>query len=434
MARTILVIDDERNMRWVLERALTKAGYDVVTAARGEQALQQFARHAVDLVMLDLKLPGMDGMTILRELRQRDKSTPILLLTAYATVPTAVEALQIGANDYLRKPFDIETVLATINRHLAQAGGTAAARVPLSSPNPFAAFVGAAPALHSVLERARTATDSPYPVLLRGEQGTGRRHLARLIHAGTPETSDKRLVELDCANLPGTVLAYELLSQPTDDDSGGRWQQALGGTLLLSNVHRLSDDLSRQAVELLRSFLLSNQQPHGLRLILTAADELPDAWARIADVAFDIRLPPLRERSEDISLLARHFAPDARWEGETLAHLHSYDWPGNVSEFQRVVEQAAFLAADGPVKIDHLPGQLLAADSHVAGIFVLPPEGIELDAVEEDLIRQALDMAGGNKTRAAGLLGLSRATLLYRISKYEIPPADTAMADTDDAD
>ena len=119
MARTILVIDDERNMRWVLERALAKAGYDVVTAERGEQAIQRFARHAVDLVLLDLKMPGMDGMTVLRELRRRDTTVPILLLTAYASVPTAVEALQIGASDYLRKPFDLETVLATINRHIA---------------------------------------------------------------------------------------------------------------------------------------------------------------------------------------------------------------------------------------------------------------------------------------------------------------------------
>ena len=124
MARTILVIDDERNMRWVLERALTKAGYDVVTAERGEQGIQQFALYAVDLVLLDLKMPGMDGMTVLRELRRQNRAVPILLLTAYATVPTAVEALRIGANDYLRKPFDVETVLATVNRYLAEAGET----------------------------------------------------------------------------------------------------------------------------------------------------------------------------------------------------------------------------------------------------------------------------------------------------------------------
>ena len=119
MARTVLVIDDERNMRWVLERALQKAGYDVLTAERGELGLQLFARHRVDLVLLDLKMPGMDGLAVLRELRQRSTSVPILLLTAYATVPTAVEALQLGASDYLRKPFDLESILSQINRFLA---------------------------------------------------------------------------------------------------------------------------------------------------------------------------------------------------------------------------------------------------------------------------------------------------------------------------
>ena len=158
MTRTILVIDDERNMRWVLERALTKAGYDVVTAERGEQGLQRFSRHAVDLVLLDLKMPGMDGMTVLRELRRRDAAVPILLLTAYASVPTAVEALQIGASDYLRKPFDLETVLATINRHIADANDVDTTDDPSmampGSTESLIEFIGATPALQGAL-RAR---------------------------------------------------------------------------------------------------------------------------------------------------------------------------------------------------------------------------------------------------------------------------------------
>ncbi len=435
MARTILVIDDERNMRWVLERALTKAGYDVFTAERGEQALQHFARHAIDLVLLDLKMPGMDGMTVLRELRQRNKHVPILLLTAYATVPTAVEAVQIGANDYLRKPFDVETVLATINRHLAHASDLAATRTPpekIASSDSFTEFVGTAAALQPALAHARAATQSPYPVIVEGEVGTGRRHLARLIHSRTEATQGKRLVELDCATLPSAVLAHELLAEPSADDGGGRWQRALGGTLLLANVETLPDELAQEAVELLTPFLLSDQRPHGLRLILTTTAPLPAVWTQLAAFAFAIKLPPLRERAEDLTVLLRHFAPEAAWDRQALSRLSVYPWPGNITELQRVARQATYLAADGPVEPIHLPSQLLKVDSQVAGIFVLPPEGINLDTVEVDLIRQALRSADGNKTQAARLLGLSRATLLYRIDKFDILPADPLEADTDD--
>ena len=396
MARTILVIDDERNMRWVLERALAKAGYDVVTAERGEQGIQRFARHAVDLVLLDLKMPGMDGMTVLRELRRQNRTVPILLLTAYATVPTAVEALRIGANDYLRKPFDVETVLATIHRYLADADDRLTTESVLpSATTALTEFVGVAASLQPALQRAQTAQQMPYPVLFRGEPGSGRRHLARAIHHGSATTAGKRLVELDCANLPPAVLSHELLAEADGDQPGGRWQHALGGSLLLSNVEALPDALSRGAVQLLTPYLLSNECPHGLRLLVTSLDPLPEAWHPIADLAFDIVLPPLRARREDIPLLVSQFVPGSEWERDALAWLQQYDWPGNVFELQRVVQQIASLAGDGPVTTAHVPSWLQSPEQAIAGAFVLPPDGINLDEVEEDLIngRKPLPLA-----------------------------------------
>lgn len=422
MTRTILIVDDERNMRWVLERALTKAGYDVVTAERGEQALQRFARQAVDLILLDLKMPGMDGMSVLRELRRRDEKVPILLLTAYATVQTAVEALKIGATDYLRKPFDIETVLDVIARHIADAEAPTSTRaLPAAATSTVLnEFIGATPALRQPLAKAHAAQQTPYPVMILGEPGTGRRHLARLIHHGSSATHAKQLVELDCASLPNAVLAHELLAEPGTDEPGGSWQAALGGTLLLANVDALPKDLAEQAVALLTPYLLSHERPHGVRLILTALSSPGEPWRQIAEVAFDILLPPLRERIDDLPLLLTRFAPRARWDREALAILRAHDWAGNVAELQRIVQQAAFLAGKGQISTAHLPENMLDRDLRVAGVFVLPAEGISLETVEEDLIRQALEMANGNKTQAARLLGLSRATLLYRLDKYEI--------------
>ena len=433
MARTILVIDDERNMRWVLERALTKAGYDVVTAERGEQGIQQFALYAVDLVLLDLKMPGMDGMTVLRELRRQNRAVPILLLTAYATVPTAVEALRIGANDYLRKPFDVETVLATVNRYLAEAENRPAADPILSGATAaLTEFVGIAASLQPALQCAQTAQQMPYPVILRGESGSGRRHLARSIHHGAAATAGKRLVELDCANLPPAVLAHELLAKADSDQPGGRWQQALGGSLLLSNVEALPAVLAGRAVQLLRPYLLSSECPHGLRLLITTFGPLAEAWQAITDLAFDIALPPLRARREDIPLLVSHFVPGSEWERDALVWLQQYDWPGNVFALQRVVQQIASLAGDGPVTTAQVPSWLQSPEQAVAGVFVLPSEGINLDEVEEDLIRQALDMAAGNKAHAARLLGLTRATFLYRLDKYKIDLSEPDHAENSD--
>lgn len=423
MPRTILVIDDEQNMRWVLKRALEQAGYEVLSAEGGEQGLNQFARHPVDLVLLDLKMPRMDGLTTLRELRRRNAQIPILLLTAYASIPTAVEALKVGATDYLRKPFDLETMLAHIARHLAQQA-EATPSTELLRQDRFGDFIGASPALLGVLARAETATQAIHPVVLEGEVGTGRRHLAHLIHQNSPATAKGRLIEINCAYLPEPALELDLLGEPSGDQPGGRWQQALGGSLLLSEVAALPLHLQERVGRHLAAYLCTPQRPHGLRLLLTTTGPVAD-WAPVLDMALHIFLPALRDRLEDLPLFLAHFAPQATWSREARAWLTGYVWPGNVAELQRVVQQAARLAAGETVEPHHLPGQLAPADGPASvGAYRIPPEGIDLEQVEQDFIRQALAISQGNKTQAAQILGISRATLLYRLDKYAIATSE----------
>ncbi len=428
MARTVLIIDDEENMRWVLKRALEKAGYEVLTARRGEEGLELFALHPVDLVLVDLKMPGMDGLAVLRELRQRDPRVPILLFTAYATVPTAVEALQWGATDYLRKPFDLETVLAKIHEAIARAGeqpnGAEAETAESLPATDFRAFVGAAPALQEALAKARAAAATDYTVHITGEPGTGRRLLGRLIHANHP-SSRGRLVVLEADVLPLPLLRHEAMASSQEGDGPvGSWQQALGGSLLMADIQCIPPDLAGELVPHLERYRRTATRPHGLRLLLTSSGEpLDPVWHPLLEQAMVIALPPLRERLEDVPLLLAHFTPDISWDLAAREQLLRYEWPGNVAEFRRVVRQAAQSAqalGTNVVGLRHLPGHLQPPLAPGSGPFILPSEGIDLEAVEQDLLRQALTLARGNKSRAARLLGLTRATFLYRLDKYGI--------------
>lgn len=415
----VLVVDDEPNMRWVLQETLQKAGHHVAAAGSGEEALDALGHGPADLVILDLKLKGMDGLSTLRQIHARWPSVVVLILTAYGTVATAVEAMQAGASDYLRKPFDVEEILFKVSRALERRALQAEVQRLRAAAPP--AVPGSAPNWRHALEMVAQAVAQNLDVRLVGEPGSGRSSLARSAHRSGPRR-EAPLIELDLAALPAEAQGVFLAGEAGHE---GRWSAAGQGAVLLRHLGRLStagaDALNR---------LLARRADCGVGplLLLTGT---PEEWAtapllghRFAEVV----VPPLREHVDDILPFALVWLPGQRISPAAAALLHAYPWPGNLSELRGVLERAAQLAQGDPLAPEptrsvieerHLPDRVRAAPLPDAPIR-LPQEGLSLEELEIALIKQALARAGGNKSRAAELLGLTRHTLLYRLEKYKI--------------
>jgi DNA-binding NtrC family response regulator len=400
MAR-VLIVDDEPHMRWVLTEALTKAGHTPQGAESGPEALALLAHTPVELVLLDLKLKGMDGLAALRAIHERWPDIVVIMLTAYGTLATAVEALQSGAADYLRKPFDVEELTFKLARALErqQLRRTVAQYRDQRSPMPTGT--------HPVWRRAVEAAIQGLDVQLVGEPGSGRATIARYAHAAGSRR-EAPLVERDLATLPPERQG-ELLKGVGRQE--GFWAQGGGGVVLLRHTEALSAE-GAAALQRLRAHRA--QTGVGPLLITTA---LPDA-AHDQQSAI-VHVPPLRDHRADIPLLVGQWLSDQPITAGALAVLEQHDWPGNIAELRGVVERAKWFARDGSITEQHLPVELRSTGPADA-LVRLPPDGINLEEVEVSLIRQALALAGGNKSRAAELLGLTRHTLLYRLEKYGI--------------
>lgn len=414
MIRTLLIIDDEPNMRWVLTQALEQAGYTVRSAVDGHEGLSLLGRERIDLVILDLKLRGEDGLHLLRRLREQRPEVLVLMLTAYATVPTAVEAMQLGAVDVLRKPFDVEEVIFKIARALERhALQQELVRLKLLSQTApaFDALVGTAPLWHQLLHQAQQIAGTDHHVLLWGEPGTGRRTLARAIHIGGRHNAAP-CIEVSFSAYHPTAHRAILFG---DTIQSGAWNDAGSGSLLLTEVEH-----APAIHPLLLEQLTSVPSRSGPRLlVVTDGQTLPEAL--ITKFPAQLHVPPLRERAVDIHLLARHFAGQQPLSAPAVRALEQYTWPGNLAELRSVIERAGQLAGPAPIDVQHLPDAISASlPPRVAPLGQLPAEGISLEQLEQSLIQQALERTHGNKSKAAELLGLSRHTLLYRLEKYGI--------------
>ncbi|MFH0901914.1 MAG: sigma-54 dependent transcriptional regulator [Pseudomonadota bacterium] len=499
MSYRLLLVEDEVNYRKVLSLMLADFDVEIVEAEDGVSALAQLQREEVDLVITDLNMPRMDGMTLLSELRTKKPSLPVVVVTAYGSVDSAVEAMRRGAIDYLEKPFDEERLRLTLEKALRVIGLMAEnrrLRDAVEARYNFSQIIGESAPMMEALRIAGQLAASDSTVLIEGESGTGKELVAQAIHYNSRRMCGP-FVAVNCAALPETLLEAELFGAEAGAYTGatrrrrGRVEVAKGGTLFLDEIGDMPLSLQVKLLRFIQEktycplggetdvradvrFLLATNR--SLRELVSRGQFREDLYYRIAGLP--VRLPPLRRRGGDILLLAEHFLNrccDAMgrrhvtMSASARASLLARPFPGNVRELANVIERAVLLAEndvidmvdlsdEGPfsasfpapvsssfsaggdssssssspvsssppfaslVRTARVGGRALAAGSseHAAPPVTLPEGGVSLEEVERELVRQALAKAGGNKSRAAKLLGLTRATLRYRIEKLGI--------------
>jgi two-component system, NtrC family, response regulator AtoC len=447
-ARYILIADDEPHMRRLLEIMLQKMGHTVFAARDGQEALELARKNPVDLVITDLRMPRMDGITLLSRLREEGQDVPVIVITAHGTVESAVDAMKRGASDYLLRPFDLDALELAIERVLGSAEMTrhnAFLREELNRG--WEGFVGASGPMQAVYQQIRQVAPSRATVMITGETGTGKELAARAIHAASTR-SDKLFVPINCAAIPAEMLESELFGHEKGAFTGaikeriGKFELADGGTLFLDEITEMPMALQAKLLRVLQEGALerlgSNRTIRLDLRMIAASNRDPreairdgrlreDLFYRLN--VFGLALPPLRERKEDIPGLVAHFAAKhGRTGSAPLAepglyeHLTGYAWPGNVRELENMVERALVLAGDGVLSKAHFSLEVLPAPSASdpgAGAGV--PSGLMnevVEALERRMIDDALARSEGNKTRAAALLGISERTLWYKLKKF----------------
>ena len=452
MRKRILVVDDEDKMRRLLELALTGLGHLVVKAGDGEEALERGAEAPFDLVLTDLRMPRLDGLGLLRSLRERGDTTPVVVLTAHGSVESAVEAMKLGAVDYLIRPFEMATLELTVARALSMH--------QVQRENLFlrdevqrgwGEFIGQGPAMQALYQLIRQVAPARSSVFVVGETGTGKELIARAIHHESGRGG--LFVPINCAAIPAELLESELFGHRkgaftgADRDRMGRFEVASGGTLFLDEITEMPLALQSKLLRVLqdgRVERLGGHTPIEVDLrVLAATNRDPqqavaagqlraDLYYRLNVVRVDA--PPLRERREDVPLLAGHFlerysrelgrAPPALGP-DALDQLGSYAWPGNVRELENMMERAVVLARGNRIDAADLPREVCASrpdTTPAAAAMADPMTNLSLqpqiEALELRLIQAALQRSGDNKSVAARLLEISERSLWYKLKKY----------------
>lgn len=445
--QSILVIDDEKNMRWVLERGLKPLGYRVETAASGLEGVEKARLNEPDLVIVDLKMPGIDGLDTLKRLKESYPKLPVIMITAHGTVETAIEAMKCGAVDYIMKPFDLEEIKIVIEKNLAVRELVKEVdylRSELNLKYNGQSIIGQSAAMEKVFALVDRVADSSATIMIYGESGTGKELVARAIHHNSSR-KDKPYIQVNCAALPETLLESELFGHEKGAFTGavarrpGRFELAHRGTLFLDEIGEISPAMQAKLLRVLQEKTFERvggieSVKVDVRIVaatnrdLTAAIETgafrEDLYYRLNVIP--IHLPPLRERKEDIQLLVRYFLDKLDVKKriqevtpEAMQALVNYQWPGNVRELENVIERAVIIAGGDAITLEHVPfNNRPKATGRQSIISEIPEDGISLEEVEKLLLVKALAKAEGNQTRAAQLLRISRPTLLYRMEKY----------------
>ena len=445
----ILVVDDEELIRWSLVERMRAEGYDVVEAGTGEQAVEH-ARDGVDLVLLDYRLPDVDGVTVLRRIKELDPDALVILLTAYASVETAVEAMKEGAFHFANKPFDLDDIAFLVSRALETTQlRREVRRLRASQAQPYSVdrIVGNSAAMDMLRNLLVKVAGSPAStVLLTGESGTGKDLAAKVLHFNS-DRAHKPFMNITCSALPEALMESELFGHErgafTDarQQKRGLFESADGGTVFLDEIGEMVPALQAKLLRVLeeKSFRrVGGLQDIKVNVRVIAAtnrnlEEEVKAGRFRQDLFYrlnvlPITLPPLRQHLEDVrALLAfyidsfnREFRKNVKGASPAaMKQLQAYAWPGNIRELRNAVERAMLLASGDWLEVADFP----LATSTTAGSdvgFQLPANGVNLESLERSLVLQALERCGGNQTRAAALLGMNRDQIRYRIEKYGV--------------
>jgi two-component system, NtrC family, response regulator PilR len=452
----VLVVDDEAGMRDFLSILLRKEGYGVSVADGAEKALEMASRGEFDLVISDISMPGLSGIDVLRQARAASPDTPVILITAYASTETAVEALKLGAYDYLIKPFDVEELKAVVRNALEKRRLETENRFlkrELKVKGRLDDLVGDSPRMHEVMEMIERIAPTHSTVLVCGESGTGKELAARAIHARSPR-HDRPFVSINCGAMPDELLESELFGHARGSFTGaitakkGLFEVADGGTLFLDEIGDTTPAMQVKLLRVLQERRIrrvggTDETEVNVRVLAATNQDLEqlvrdrrfreDLYYRINVI--QIKMPPLREKREDIPRLAAHFLQKygalmskrvTQLDADALRQLQDHDWPGNVRELENVIERAVALTQGEVVTRAELSRNLGAAPRNASRELPaeLSDDGIdlerELEGLREHFMQMALQRAHGVQTRAAELLGMSFRSFRYFAKKYNL--------------
>ena len=458
---TLLLVEDDDSLREIMSFNLEEAGYEIVAVEDGTTALSTYDEKRHDLVITDVRLPDVDGLEVLRRIREMNPEAVVLVITAYGSLDRAVEAMQRGAFHYIEKPVNKRALNAVLERALEHSEllrENARLQDQSSQADQQATLISASPAMTKVLRLVDKVADSDAAVLIGGESGTGKELVARALHQRS-RRRDRPFVAVNCAALPDELLESILFGHEEGAFTGasnnqeGKFRAADGGTLFLDEIGEMSPRLQSKLLRVLQHGeveVVGASEPEyvDVRIVAATHQDLPalidadrfreDLYYRLNVIPVEV--PPLRERREDIPVLLRYFLRELSDGQVTVARevdqlLTSYDWPGNVRELRNLVQRMLLLREGDRLSADDVPADLhpeaaLPDDSPAPGLpFALPDDGLDLMELEQAIICAALEKMAGNQSATARYLNIPRHVLLYRLEKYDIS-ADVADDET----
>lgn len=447
--KTILLADDDENLRRVLEFQLQEAEYTVLTASDGAEALDLFTTNDIDSVITDLRMPKVSGLELLEKIKELNAETPVIVVTAFGEVETAVAAVKAGAFDYINKPFNRDEILLTLERALSFSqtkNENRQLRELVDREFRLESVIGNSAAMRDVLNVVGRVSRSDATVLITGESGTGKELIAKGIHF-SGKRKDAPFVPVNCAAIPESLIEAELFGYKRGSftgataDTKGKFEFANGGTIFLDEISQMPPALQPKLLRVLQEQEIvrigeSAQRKIDVRIIAATNQNLEkmiedgsfreDLYFRLAVVP--VSLPPLRGRPEDIPLLLNHFFRRAKQKHgfeelkinrEVITVLSNYSFPGNVRELENLVERMVVLSDENSLTLADVPDYITKPMQTFGNVRIeLPADSISLDEVEKEIIRYALEMHNGNQSQTARYLGITRSALIYRMQKF----------------